>query len=300
MAISTTFKNKYNSNVRLLLSQANSKLEGTCDQEGDVAEQSFHDQSSPFETSEKQSGINETNNIRPTFERRRLTVTPFNASPIYTRNEQARSAIEIGSSNMRQMTRAFNRTKDDVKIAALLGTAYSGKDGLTPIELPATQKVAVNFDESGTPADSNLTIGKLRETLQIFENNDMDTEELIQEGKLFFAASPKQKQALLRSTEVTSSDFAAVKALVNGDVSTFMGFTFKWTTRLPLASGSATDRRCIAWSWDAAVFGTGVMVNRVDELPTKDYAIQLYTEMELGATRLEEKQVIEIQCDESK
>ena len=296
MTISTSFKNMYEGNSRLLLSQATSKLEGTCDQDADIAEQKFYDQSAPFEVEAKQDGINETNNVRPNHARRRLIVSPFVSAPIYTKQESARSAIDIGSTYMRQMARAFNRKKDTVKIEALLGTAYTGKDGLTPIELPSEQTIAVDFDESGSPAASNLTIGKLRQARALFDLAEMDTDELSAEGKLYFAASPKQRQALLRSTSVTSSDFNEVKALVDGRVDTFMGFKFVWSTRLPV---NTNVRSCIAYSWDAAIFGTGVLVNRVDEIPTKQYATQLYTEMEMGATRLEEEQVIEVLCNDT-
>ena len=42
------------------------------------------------------------------------------------------------------------------------------------------------------------------------------------------------------------------------------------------------------------------LVTRIDELPTKNYAIQVYGRVDLGATRTEEELVVEILCDETK
>ena len=260
-------------------------------------EEKYYQQSAAFEVSEKQSGVNSTNNIRPEFARRRLITTPFNVAPIYTTQEEVRAAIDISSSHMRSMNAAFARKRDQVKIDALLGTAYTGKAGGTAVTLPSAQTVAVDFVEDGSTTTSNLTIGKLREARKIFDLAEMDTERLASEGKLYFAASPDQRQALLQDTNITSSDFNSVKALVDGNIDTYMGFKFVWSTQLSVVAATNV-RSCIAWSWDALMFATGKEIHRVDERPDKEYAHQLYSEVEYGATRMEEEKVIEILCDE--
>lgn len=297
MSINTVLQSTYDNQARMLLQQDESKFQGTCEQDSGVMEEKFYNQSTAFEVSEKQSGVNNTNNIRPEFERRRLITTPFNVAPIYTTQEEVRAAIDIGSSHMRSMNAAFARKRDKVKIDALLGTAYTGKAGTTATTLPSAQTIAVDYVESGSTADSNLTIAKLRQTRTLFDLAEMDTERLAAEGKLYFAAAPSQRQALLRTTDVTSSDFNTVKALVDGNVDSFMGFKFIWSTQL--SEVAATNvRSCIAWSWDALMFATGKEVHRVDERPDKEYAHQLYSEVEYGAVRMEEEKVIEILCDE--
>ena len=48
-------------------------------------------------------------------------------------------------------------------------------------------------------------------------------------------------EALLGDTSVTSSDFNTVKALVQGDVDTFMGFKFIVTNRRSLKGNEKID-----------------------------------------------------------
>jgi hypothetical protein len=87
--------------------------------------------------------------------------------------------------------------------------------------------------------------------------------------------SPKQITDLLGTTEVTSSDFNTVKALANGEVNSFLGFNFIVSNRLALSS---TTR---------------------DERSDKSYATQVYYCMSIGATRMEEAKVVEVQATES-
>jgi len=117
---------------------------------------------------------------------------------------------------------AYARTCDTIIIGALGGTAYTGTTGTTATALPAGQKVAVNFVESGVAANSGLTIAKLRAAKFLFDSNEIDEEE-----ERIMVVSAKQLQDLLRTIEVTSQDYNSVRALVDGALNTFMGFKFR-------------------------------------------------------------------------
>ena len=102
---------------------------------------------------------------------------------------------------------------------------------------------------------------------------------------------------LLNITEVTSSDFNTVKALANGEINSFLGFNFIVSNRL---SKSSTTRSCIAYAQDGIALGVGKDVNaRIDERSDKSYATQVYYCMSIGATRMEEAKVVEVQCTEA-
>ena len=80
---------------------------------------------------------------------------------------------------------------------------------------------------------------------------------------------------LLGTTQVTSSDFNSVKALVQGEVDTFLGFKFITSNRL--AKGG-NDRTCIAFAQDGITLAVGKDVSaRIDERADKSYACLLYT-----------------------
>jgi hypothetical protein len=189
---------------------------------------------------------------------------------------------------------AYKRTCDQTIITAALGTAFTGEDGTTPVTLPSpSQEVAVNFVETGVAANSGLTIGKLRQTKYIFDDNEVD-----EEDERIFVASAKQMQDLLRTTEITSVDYNSVKALVDGKVDTFLGFKFRRTQLLPRDAGTDV-RTCFAYAKSGLVLADRGLKTHMDILPTQSHALQIRSVAFLAATRMEEKKVVAVYCDES-
>ena len=88
-----------------------------------------------------------------------------------------------------------------------------------------------------------------------------------------------------------------VKALVQGEINTFMGFEFIVTNRLSVASNI---RSCFAWAEDGLALAVGKdIMARIDERSDKGYATQVYYCMSIGSTRMEEEKVVQIDCDEA-
>lgn len=189
----------------------------------------------------------------------------------------------------------YARSLDKAIVRAAVGMAYTGETGVTPVALPGTQKVAVNYVESGSVANSGLTIAKLRAVKFIFDDNDVDEEEV-----KVIAYSAKQLQDLLRTTEVTNSDYAAVKALVDGEVNTFMGFTFKRVKKDFFEYDANTDiRKIVAYVRSGIHLSDSGRQVHVDIRPDKSHALQIRSKASIGAARWDEKKVVEIACDES-
>lgn len=188
---------------------------------------------------------------------------------------------------------AYARTADQVIIDALGGTAYTGETGVTPTSLPSGQKVAVNYVETGNAANSGLTIGKLRAAKYILDSNEVDEEE-----ERIIVVSAKQLQDLLRTTEVTSADYNSVKALVDGSVNTFMGFKFRKTQLLPLTV-STDVRMTYVYVKSGIILAERGLKTHMDIRTDLSHSLQIRSVASLGATRVEEKKVVEIACDES-
>jgi hypothetical protein len=79
-----------------------------------------------------------------------------------------------------------------------------------------------------------------------------------------------------------------------------------WATASPttgaVGSGSSTVgfRRAFAFSMPALLLAIGQdMVSRISERADKSYSMQVYAMMSIGATRMEEAKVVEIQCNEA-
>ena len=166
--------------------------------------------------------------------------------------------------------------------------ANTGVSGGTSTSLPSTQKTATSDQSDG------LTIAKLRSAKYILDNNDVDVS-----LKRYLLCGPKQIQDLLAVTEVTSSDYAVVKALATGTINSFMGFEFIMSTRLNKDSTYTTDRLVFAYTEDAIKLGIGKDITaKISERSDKSYSTQVYYAMSLGAVRMEEKKVVQIPCHE--
>ena len=191
---------------------------------------------------------------------------------------------------------ALGRKMDDVIISAATGTAYTGKTGSTTVSHPAASKVAQAYVETGSAADSNLTIAKLRRIRFLLTSTEAVSEE--DEEMIHGIVTANQIQALLRTTEVTSADYNTVKALVEGKIDTFMGFKFKRTERL---AKSGNIRNCLFYPASAINLAIGEDIT-VDVGPRRDKrnSVQIYVCATFGASRMWEEKVIEVACDETK
>jgi hypothetical protein len=153
----------------------------------------------------------------------------------------------------------------------------------------------VNYVESGVAANSNLTIGKLRKVRYL-----LDKAEAANEGEhdLVAVIDPSQIQALLRTTEVTNSNYNTVKALVAGEIDTFMGFKWVRSNRLLLDTNSY--RRALFFERQGLLLASAQEI-AVDVGPRRDKrnSIQVYVCASFGATRMWEEKVIEVKCDET-
>ena len=128
---------------------------------------------------------------------------------------------------------------------------------------------------------------------------------------------PLNLENLLTETEVTSSDFNVVKALVQGEVNTFLGFEHVRLERLVTQSGTlAFDtasgavgsgggdadgyRKVLAWAMDGLLLSTALeMKTRISERDDKNYSTQVFAEQSIGSTRMEEEKVVEVQAHEA-
>jgi hypothetical protein len=185
---------------------------------------------------------------------------------------------------------AYARTCDKIIIDALGGTAFTGATGTTATVLPAGQKIAANYVESGAVANSGLTIAKLRAAKFLFDSNEVDEEE-----ERIIVVSAKQLQDLLRDDKITSADYNTVRALVDGNLNTFMGFKFRRSQQLPLA----TDiRSCFAYVKSGVILAERGLKTHMDVRADLSHSLQIRSVASLAAVRMEEKKVVEIACDE--
>ena len=216
--------------------------------------------------------------------RRRVSMDDYEFADLIDDQDKVRMLIDPTSAYAQAAAAAMGRKMDDVIIAAATGTANTGETGSTSTSMLAGNQIA--------NGSTDLTVAKLRTAKKILDLASVDPS--IQR---YIAVGPEQIDSLLGDTNVTSSDFNTVKALVQGEIDTFMGFKFITTNRL---SKSGNIRTCFAWAEDGVALAVGKdVMARIDERSDKGYATQVYYCMSIGATRMEEEKVVQIDCDES-
>ncbi len=285
--ITTAMVKQYGGNVTFLSQQKGSRLRKCVDVEtGLRGKEAFFDQIGVADDPGTITSRHQDTQYTDTpHARRRVTFIPKYYADLIDDPDKVRTLIDPQNPYAQAAVWTLGRAMDDVIIAAANGTAYTGVDGGTSVALPTAQKVAV--------ASAGLTIAKLRSAKEILDAAETDPEE-----ERFIWYSAKQQTDLLATTEVTSSDYNTVKALVQGEINTFMGFTFVRTERLGLVTTST--RAVIAMIKSGVKLGIlEDIMHEITRMPTKHYSTQVYSRMDIGATRMEEEKVVEIACLES-
>jgi hypothetical protein len=283
--ITTAFVQQYSANIQMLSQQMGSLLRDKVRLESVVGKNAFFDQVGKVTAVLKTSRHSDTPQIDTPHARRRVSLADYEFADLIDQQDKVRLLIDPTSSYAQAAAMAMGRAMDDVIITAALGTSFTGETGSTSTTLPSAQKIA----EAGT---DGLTIAKLRTAKEKFDLASVDPS--IQR---YMIVSPRQITDLLGTTSVTSSDFNTVKALVQGEVDSFMGFKFITSNRLSIES---SKRKCIAFASDGIALGVGKDVSaRIDERADKSYATQVYYCMSIGATRMEEEKVVEVKCHEA-
>lgn len=283
--VTTAFVNQFSSNIQMLSQQMGSLLRNAVDVETVNGEKAFFDQVGSAAAQLRTTRHADTPLIDTPHSRRMLTLADYEYADLIDDQDKVRMLVDPTSTYARAAAAAMGRAMDDVIVTAAFADASTGKDGSTTTAFDTTN----NQIAAGA---AGLTLAKLIEAKEILDSGDVDPS-----IPRYIAVSPKQVTDLLNNTTVTSSDYNTVKALAMGEINSFVGFQFIVTNRLGVDATS--NRRVIAWAQDGIKLGIGKEpVARIDERSDKSYATQVYYAMTLGATRMEEKKVVEVLCAE--
>lgn len=273
--ITTAMVEQYKSNVLMLAQQKGSKLRGTVRSEMVTGKNAYFERIGAVDMVDATSRHDDTPQIDTPHSRRRVSLTTSRFADLIDNADKVRTLIDPTSPYAMNAAWAAGRKMDAVIVAALAGNAYAGVAGATTVALPSAQKVAA--------ASAGLTIAKLRSAREILLAADID----LDMGATCII-NPAGLTDLLSATEITSSDYNTVKALVQGQVDTFLGFKFVVSTQV-------TALKAYCYAKNAAVLAVGSEpVVRISERADKNYATQVFVEMDIGATRVEDEGVVEI------
>jgi len=142
-------------------------------------------------------------------------------------------------------------------------------------------------------ATTNLNIEKLIEAKKLMDANNVPAE-----GRAMVIHA-NSLAGLLGETEIQSVDFNTVKALVSGEVDTFMGFKFvtigdRDEGGLPIPS----TRTCFAFHRDAIGMGIGMnQRSEINYVPEKT-SFLVSSMFSAGAVAIDDEGIVKISCTE--
>lgn len=217
--------------------------------------------------------------INASFSQVTLTLADWNAAEYSDIFSQAKVNFDERQELVQVVAAAMGRRQDQMIIDALTASSTS---------------LTVSNDIGGS--DTNLNVAKLREAKRLLDKGNVDP------GDRHIVIHANSLSSLLSETAVTSSDFNSVKALVQGDINTFLGFTFHVMgdrSEGGLAIDGSNDRTVWAFHKSAIGYGEGIgMRTEINYIPEK--TSWLVNEVfSAGAIAIDAAGIVQITCRES-
>jgi hypothetical protein len=284
---------QYKANVELLLQQTDSRLAGAVTVGSYVGKAaSTVEQFGSATAVQRTSRHADTPLLDLSQDKRWVFPTDYEWASLIDKQDQLRAIVELTSPYAMAGAAAMNRVKDDIILAAIFGTNYTGENGTTSESFgtvgSGTYDVGVNT--GGTA--SALNVAKLQSGIQkLMLANKGELSESV-----YGAISSYEHDALLKEMQVVNKDYGNSAVLVDGKVKRFMGVDFIITERLTVASG---NRLIPLWLKSGMHLGMWDEVRaEIGPRADKGYATQVYLAMTLGATRTQLGKQIRISCDD--
>ena len=202
------------------------------------------------------------------------TMQDWNAAEYSDIFSQAKVNFDERNELVKVVANAIGRRQDQLILNALAASSTS---------------LIVTEDEGGT--DTGLNVAKLRAAKKALDKNNVPME-----GRHMIIHA-NSLSSLLAETAVTSADFNTVRALVSGELNTFLGFTFhtigdRDEGGLPVAS---SERKLWAFHRDAVGYAEGIAPRtEINYIPEKTSWL-VNAVFSAGAIAIDAEGIVEIQ-----
>lgn len=288
---------KYTTNLQMQLQQEQSKLRGTVD-EGSYSGAKQAQVVDTLGSIEMQQNTTKYADIVPQEidnDQRWVDPTMWDLAQYCDHFDKLKSAVDLQSGKVRASAAAINRKIDDIIIAAFFGTAKTGENGNTSTVFGVAQYISVNEGGVG----SGLNVDKLLAAEQMVLEDEID----LDYDSLYCMINPKQHRRLKEEIEMVSGDFNRTYSLdQSGMLKKWGNFNFIVSNKVP----TGTDDQSVGTAtymvpvWVKSGMHLGIWegpTTKISQIDTKrGMPWQIYNQMYLGATRLDEKKVVKIWC----
>jgi hypothetical protein len=208
-----------------------------------------------------------------------LTLSDYNAAEYSDIFSQQKVNFDERQELVQVVAGAMGRRQDQMILDALSGSSTS---------------LTVSNDIGGS--DSNMNITKLREAKRLLDKGNVPPD-----GRHIIIHANGLAN-LLSETSVTSSDFNSVKALVQGEINTYLGFTFhvlgdRSEGGLPI--DGSLDRTCYAFHKDAVGYGEGIAMRTEINYVAEKTSWLVNEVFSAGAVAIDDEGIVKLTCRET-
>jgi hypothetical protein len=221
--------------------------------------------------------------LNVTYSQVTATMSDFNAAEYTDIFHQAKVNFDERAELVQVVSKAIGRRLDQLII-----------DAIDAASSPET--VANTVVTSGSAAASNLNVGKLIEAKKKLDANNVPSDDrhiIIHANNL---------AGLLGDERAISGDFASIKALVAGDINTFLGFQFHTIgTRDEggLSIDGSNDRKVFAFHRSSIGLAENMAAKtEINYVPEKT-SFLVNSMFSAGAIAIDDEAIVEITCRES-
>jgi hypothetical protein len=277
--ITTAFVQQYSDNIRTMAQQKGSRLRNAVfTKDGVRGKTYFHDAVNQTAARKRTSRHADTPLISTPHDRTMVTLQDYDWADLIDDLDKVKLLADPTSPYVMAGAYAMGRAMDQAIIDLAVGSRAAGETGGTATAIGSGQQIA--------STSTGLSMVKLVAAKKVLDkSNDL-------ESKRHIVVTANEVADLLAETTLTSSDYNTIKALVRGEIQTYVGFEFHQTELLATASNVTT---CFGWIEDGLILAIGQDIkSSIDKRPDKNNAMQPYFGMSIGASRTEEKKVVEI------
>lgn len=282
--IPQSFVQQFDSSLRLLSAQMESRLRGAVTDRGTITGDSFTianiDPAGDLPADNVRHGDTVFSDI--THSTRVVTMKDFFDALPLDRSDIPKMLVNpvTGGHYAKTLVGKRNRKIDNLIYRACRDSQLL-KDG-SSTALPSGQKIA----HGGT----GMTKAKIIQARKLFRANEKDKHN---GEELFMLYTADMVEDIMADTTLTSADFLANKFLQEGDVvGNWLGFT--WIPFEGIDPVSSSTYYTVAWAKSAIHLGDGYVEGRVDRRPDKKNLWQTTINCSMAAGRQDEKGVVEI------
>ena len=298
MALDTLYAIQFNSVLYQLAQQKESKFASKVRRESVAsAELAFWDTVGADDDPVQQTTRHPTTPLSDgVYGRRKVIPYKWHKGRVLDSYDQTRMLANLNNSTTQSFAMSFGRKKDKLAYAAMLGTAYTGKDG-TGTAAFKDESISINGDGTvttlGTLAVNGtevpMTFSKILTMMELFNNADVD-ESIMK----YWVITPNDIKHMLNLTEYLSKDYNDVKNIGEAPMSKYQGFNFFWSNLLDRDTVDGTSTRTVAWAEDGVILGyIGDLSTEITTRTDLCNEPQIYSKMDLGAVRMEGAKVHE-------